>query len=681
MRYDFSFSRLLLYLSVTASLLGPFPAFASSSFVPGQPGVKALSAMNESPLTDDEVRVLVESMKDDKQFKRMLQKLKDEEISAAAQLLTTLQKGSSLYEATTTLIGRYPEQARQFVRAAMLLFPIDRYPLYHQLLQASLLSDSQVKSWSSSTGVLTTPLYPAEAFDEAGVNIEPLIESLSITITGQDAQTTASISYRQADGSDNTWQQARDLHWEPVTGNLTGPVVYLRPDTTYTVRIDLDRADAPRQILKRQVTTRASAPPIDPQKVYQLADIYSGGTLDIEALDIQGKPGAWAKIVGNPELPITAEAGEKHAIDMGNNSYIYFENITVRGGRTHSVYAEKAHHIWINQCDIAGWGRAPNIMKDGIAYELEDAQPINYDSAIYLRRSGVITIENCHVHDPRAKANDWRFGHPKGPNAFFAHANHPDPAFKGQVILRNNRFEGSPEHRFNDVIEGRKNAEPLGGFVRDSAIYNNTLRYANDDGIEIDGGQYNVMVYNNDIGHSYTGVSAIPTRVGPAYIFNNYIHDLGDQTGKQWAAIKLGGLYTGSFGKTHVFHNLITVGRNGIAASRFQDDDSFYTHAQNNIVITQKDANKVGLAIFDPEQFAETRYINNFLFNTKKGEPKLEGTITVPYAYPSEVNTRHAQKWLDTDGQALFPIDDIHAIPNFTLTGADHDGWLNGVIK
>ncbi|QCZ94439.1 right-handed parallel beta-helix repeat-containing protein [Salinimonas iocasae] len=520
-------SRLIIGLSLIATPTATSFAATSSTqqmFVAGQPGTAALRQMDEQ-MTLSDIEALVVSLKNDKQYKRMLQKMQADETLAAAKILSALQDTGTLYDVTTTLIQQNAADAQQLVRAAMLLFPVDRYALYHALLADSSLSASQIKSWASSTGVLTNKLYADEAFDSAGIAIEPLIESLSISIVGQSADTRASVYYRRSSQSNGEWQRGKDLQWEPVTANLTGPLVYLEPDTAYELKIRLEQADGSAQTVTRQTATRAETPPIDPDKVYQLSDIYNGGTLDLEALGIEGKPGAWAKIVGNPTLPIVAPDGNKHAIDIGNNSYVYFENITVKGGRTHSVYAEKAHHIWINQCDISDWGRSPNILKNGVAYELEDAQPINYDSAIYLRQTGVVTVENCHVHDPNALANDWRYGHPKGPNAFFAHANHPNPEFKGQVILRNNVFEGKPEHRFNDVVEGRKNGEPLGGFVRDSAIYGNTFRYANDDGIEIDGGQYNVLVYNNEISHSYTGVSAIPTRVGPAFIFNNYIHD------------------------------------------------------------------------------------------------------------------------------------------------------------
>lgn len=97
-------------------------------------------------------------------------------------------------------------------------------------------------------------------------------------------------------------------------------------------------------------------------------------------------------------------------------------------------------------------------------------------------------IEECEVHSPNLGANNWSVGHPKGANALQVWAYHDSDAYRGEFIVRNNRFYGSQDHRFNDVIEGRMNTERRGGFVKNSAIHGNYLAYANDDLIEIDGG-------------------------------------------------------------------------------------------------------------------------------------------------------------------------------------------------
>ena len=680
-------SPLMAVLSAFFFLSGPVQAASAppssmtkASLTVGQPGVVALQRMHEQALSSpQQVAELVTTMMNEDTYKRMFSRLKKNEVTEAADVLLALQDGQALDTFLKQQAGAH--DAKSLVRAAMVLFPLDRYDLYRTLQANPQLDQKALKKWASSTGLMTQPMYAKSMTEGKAIFVEPLIESASITLPNQTKQASATVEYRVKGSADDKWQSGRELVWEPVQGVLTGPLVYLKPDTRYEVKVALTTAEGKQQTLAHEFTTRADKPPIDPNKVYYLSDIYKGGTLDLEKLKINGSDSGWAKIVNDKDITIEAGKGDRYAIDIGKAHHVYFENIKVRGGRVHGIYAEQAHHIWINQCDIAGWGRQPNIMKNGVAYEKADADPINYDSGIHLRQSGVITVENCHIHDPVPASNDWRYGHPKGPNAFFANANHPDPAYKGQVIIRNNRFEGKPDHRFNDVIEGRKNSDPKGGFVRDSAIYNNVFRYGNDDSIEIDGGQYNVMVYNNDMSHTYTGVSVIPTRVGPSYVFNNYIHDLGDETGKQWAGIKIGGLLTGGYGTSYLFHNLITVNRNGFTASRFQEDSTMLTYAKNNIVVTLNDNDATGYNLFDPEDHPYSQFINNYMFNTALDKQKIKGHIDQQYQYPELENSDQAQTLVKTPKQAQLPKAEEFVIPNFTQLSEDGKNFIYGIVN
>lgn len=650
-------------------------------YLPDQPGGYILEQLHKQTLpTLPKTREIVENAADTSRFAARLASISQHNSTHAARLLLLMESGTLLTDAVVALIGEEKDENEmgKIVDVAMTLFPLQQNQIYRALLANSPLRSTLVDKWAKTKGVLTVPTYPAP--DENGVFIQPLIESASITLSGISQHAHGQIYYKEthADG----WKPGRDLEWEPVQGVLTGPLVHLKPNTRYDIKITVLQDNQQVRNVLTHFQTRPDSPPIDENKVYRLSDIYKGGTLDLNALNIQGSAGGYAKIVGDENTVIRPGRGDKYGIYLGDNSYIYFENITIEGARVHGVYGENTHHIWLNQCDISGWGRSPNILRNGIAYEQENAQPINYDSGIYFRRSGVITVENCYVHGPKAKANDWSFGHPKGPTAFLAHANHPNVAFKGQIILRNNRFEGDPSHRFNDIIEGRKNGEPLGGFVRDSAIYNNALTYANDDAIEIDGGQQNVLVYNNDISHSYTGISMTPVRVGPSYVFNNYIHDLGDETGKQWAAIKMGGLMTGPVGKSIVLQNLITVDRNGLTASRFRADDTFWTYARNNVVITRKNNNMVGFNIFDPQGFSGSVFWQNYLYNLALEKPKIESDILTDYEFDEpKLNKQIAEALFAKGKSVLLPNNDSNHINNFSQTTEDKAQTIIGITE
>lgn len=414
-----------------------------------------------------------------------------------------------------------------------------------------------------------------------------------------------------------------------------------------------------------QTTTKPNTPPIDPNKIYYLSEIYSGGQLDLEALNIEGSADGYAKIIGDGPV---IEAGTEvlAAVNIGNNSYVMLENLTIKGGHRYGIFAKKAHHIWIKGCNVSEYGREAVDIRDGIAYSSTTSNsPINYDSGIYLERSGIAVIEECEVHSPNLGANNWAVGHPKGANALQVWAYHDSDAYRGEFIVRNNRFYGSQDHRFNDVIEGRMNTERRGGFVKNSAIHGNYLAYANDDLIEIDGGQQNVLVYDNELIQGYTGISIAPNLLGPSYLFHNFIHNLGDDRGKEWTAIKAGGLMSKPAGQTFIFENFIDVQRNGIAASKVVGDSTFWVNTKNNIIITQNTGSSVGYCIFDKEKFIGSVSSNDLCFNETLQDARYEFDLTNLSEHPLSDNLEFVESL-----KALMPstssISEGNTIPNFT---------------
>lgn len=505
----------------------------------------------------------------------------------------------------------------------------------------------------------------SQSSNDLQIQIQPLFHSVAVSISNVSDQHHAGVSFKQT--ADNQWSAAMDLQPEPVFLLQSGSIVGLSADTEYQLRIQLYSNDQLVQTKTTSFRTRQAQPPVDPNKVYQLADIYQHGTLDLEALGIEGQEGGWAKIIGNDELVIEAGPDDDIAINIGDNSYIYFENIQVKGGRRHAIVSLNAHHLWFNGCDVSAWGRQAGDIRDGLAYENEQAaQPINYDAGFNLVQSGVIVVEHCRVHSPIPAANHWGQGHPHGATAFLASGNHPQSEFAGQLVLRYNHFIGSDQHRFNDVIESRSNGQPWGGFMQHSAIHDNVLAYANDDLIELDGGQHNVLVYNNDLQQGYTGVSAIPNRRGPSYIFQNYIHNLGDQRQRAWAAIKLGGLLSAPMGKTLIFENLIVSRSNGIAAAKFKGDSSFWVDARNNILIHDRYWQVMGYSIFDEMPLDASSYTNNYMFNLATGQPEFRARIDQGFAFSEQVNDATARMLSQSDSPVAMAIPPAWQIDNFS---------------
>jgi len=513
----------------------------------------------------------------------------------------------------------------------------DAYPLYTNFILKHLQHNNLVPA-STIEAVSNLKKLPIKKIlskrSESSLVITPLYHSASITIHPESPFIKYYLKYKKK-GSQH-WFPSIPLEYDPSSNTFTSSIVNLFENTIYIVQIspslDFSSSESLELITK-------TTPKFSDDNIYLLSDIYQGGTLDLIELGISGSENNWVKIVGDNNTVISTNETVDSAINIGANSYIYFDNINIAGGGRHAISAKNAHHLWFNGCEISRWGREARYTIENKSYASEnDTNPINYDSAFSLIKTGVVTIENCHVHSPRVKANSWKNGHPYGANAVLVNANHPIKAYQGQIVIRNNRFYGTDQHRFNDVIESRNNGSPFGGFVRDSAIYNNYLAYANDDIIEIDGSQSNVLVYNNEIEQGFCGISAIPNRQGPSYIFNNYIHNLGDQNGRSWSAIKLGGLVSRPAGKVNIFNNLIKTSSNGISSAVFKNDSTFWADVWSNIIIINKyKKNKLGYSVFENTPFALNRYNNNYVFNYNMEN----NNVMVKYNYIFNINNYH----------------------------------------
>ena len=546
--------------------------------------------------------------------------------------------------------------------ALFALYPIDTAKWMKIISTYSGLSKNDIYESAITTGLDPSIVFAASAsgFEDTAT---PLINSIGLVIYGQDEESTATVKFRAED--DTYWREGLDLAWEPIYGSFAGSIVYLEANTTYHIEVTI--TDVYGDIVEHsfQTTTKPNTPPIDPNKIYYLSEIYSGGQLDLEALNIEGSADGYAKIIGDGPI---IEAGNDvlAAVNIGNNAYVMLENLTVKGGQRYGIFAKKAHHIWIKGCNVSEYGREAVDIRNGVAYSsTTNNSPINYDSGIYLERSGIAVIEECEVHSPNLGANSWVDGHPKGANALQVWAYHDSNAYRGEFIVRNNRFYGAPNHRFNDVIEGRKNFERRGGFVKNSAIYGNYLAYANDDLIEIDGGQQNVLVYDNEMEQGYAGISIAPNTLGPSYIFHNYIHNLGDETGKEWTAIKAGGLISKPAGRTYVFENVIDVERNGIAASKVNNDTTFWVTTQNNIILTKNTGYSVGYCIFDKEKYLGSTSTNDLCFNENSDDARYEFNLDNVVEHPYSDDFAYIES-LQSSSEPTLYVPEEFKIPNFS---------------
>ncbi len=624
----------------------------------GQPGDILYSYVTANTNNSSTVSVLLADYKGPKRLAPIVEKYEEEIATLYNQQVISPAPSTSEDEKKARFANINSNQAS----ALFALYPIDTAKWMKIISTYSGLSKNDIYESAISAGLDPSLVFAASAsgFEDTAT---PLINSIGLVIYGQDEESTAAVKFRAED--DTYWREGLDLAWEPIYGSFAGSIVYLEANTTYHIEVTI--TDVYGDIVEHsfQTTTKPNAPPIDPNKVYYLSEIYSGGQLDLEALNIEGSENGYAKIIGDGPV-IEAGSDVLAAVNIGNNSYVMLENLTVKGGQRYGIFAQKAHHIWIKGCNVSEYGREAVDIRNGVAFSsTTNNSPINYDSGIYLERSGIAVIEECEVHSPNLGANSWAVGHPKGANALQVWAYHDNDAYRGEFIIRNNRFYGAPNHRFNDVIEGRKNFERRGGFVKNSAIYGNYLAYANDDLIEIDGGQQNVLVYDNEMEQGYAGISIAPNTLGPSYIFHNYIHNLGDETGKEWTAIKAGGLISKPAGRTFVFENVIDVERNGIAASKVDNDTTFWVSTQNNIIFTKNTGYSVGYCILDKEKYLGSTSTNDLCFNENSGDARYEFNLDNVIEHPYSNNFSYIES-LQTSPKPTLYVPEEFKIPNFS---------------
>lgn len=346
-----------------------------------------------------------------------------------------------------------------------------------------------------------------------------------------------STSYRKRGGQ---WQPAFPLVYVNEDGMYRGSIVNLEENTLYEVRL----TDAGGKVLAhtRFRTWRSDVPVA--RTIVLDADNFTGRYVVKDS----GTPDGWVKITARKGFVLRNDrTGPLLELDGVKN--VLVEGLTLRGGLRNIITIKRCRNVRVVNCDLAGWGRTgiQRFDRDG-KYYTKSGNPVNWDCAILLSRTEGTVIERCYIHDPVNKANSWYYSHPAGPEA--VGVDRPE-----STVLRYNDFIGSDEHRWNDAVEGAGNFHIDGGFNRDADIYGNLMCYANDDAIEIDGGQTNVRVFQNKFEGCLCGVSIQGCMSGPSYVFGNLLVNMGDERGLAGQTIKTSSHANGPHAVSFIFNN------------------------------------------------------------------------------------------------------------------------------
>lgn len=354
----------------------------------------------------------------------------------------------------------------------------------------------------------------------APFELVPLFQSCSYYFTSPP-RPGLRVQFRRSGTS--SWSEALSPSYFPSSEMYRGSIVRLQEATGYELRI-LDGTSKP--LAQGEFRTWESEVPIAETIVLDESNFH--GHLQINR---SGSPSGWLRYTAKPGFVLRNDR-KGPLLELIHAKHVILEGLTLRGGLQTAISIQNCRDVRVINCDLAGWGRIGTQRFDinGMYYTSE-GKAINWDTGILIRRSIGTVVERCYIHDPLTTANSWYYAHPAGPQAIGI-------AKPRSTVLRYNDFVGSDVHRWNDATEGEGNFEINGGFNRDADIHGNFVCFANDDALEIDGGQTNIRVFDNWYEGCLCGVSIQGCMSGPSYVFDNLLVNMGDERGIAGQTIK-----------------------------------------------------------------------------------------------------------------------------------------------
>lgn len=360
--------------------------------------------------------------------------------------------------------------------------------------------------------------------------------------SANDSKTFSSIVKYRRNGS-KQWLNASPLVYIPDEKAARSSILKLNENTRYDVQISLNDAGN-KEVLNGNFRTQHSQVPI--KKNIIIGEHNFRGQLIVKE---SGTPDGYIRYTAKPDFVLNGINEAEDVIRLENVHHIILDGLTLRGGKRFGITISGSENIIIRNCDIAQFGQT-GVPDLSIGYKYcKNNEALRDIAGIKIVDSGKLLIERNFIHDSRGKTCPWFYSHPDGPFGIVLQST-------GNITLRYNDIIGSDKFRWNDVIGGYYNDSEFGSFYRDASIYGNFLAFANDDGIELDGGQMNCRFYRNRVEGTLCGVSTAPCLLGPSYIYENLFCNPGDEF--QVANVALKNNF-GSFGKGKIqyFNNTV----------------------------------------------------------------------------------------------------------------------------
>jgi hypothetical protein len=503
---------------------------------------------------------------------------------------------------------------------------------------------------------------------KVAAKVVPTFHCLSLywSPAGGEANKKVLVKFREA--GQGAWRDGFSLRHNPVDtkeckGDYRGSLVNLKPGTAYEILLMLEGTDERTSI--KANTWSEKFPVAETVKVpsgAQTVEVKKSGTA--EGYVVYDGTGSTIDCANKSEVGISVNA-----------SYVILRGFTIKNVKEHGIRIFNGNHIVIEGCDISKWGS-----------EEEQGFGFDYQAAVYTNnRKDVHTlvIQRNKFHHPSWDSNSWAEDHHKGKPS--RHPSGPQTIVfwenEGNNVIRYNECWSDPDHYYNDILGGGNNGSYRGFPGADSDIYCNYIAHCWDDGIESEGGNQNVRIWNNYIEHTMIAIGNAATSIGPLYVWRNVSGHSETPKGSSWD-LTHGGFMKMGFadgekwmtGHMYVFNNTILQpdgkGNNGLGG---ESRALKHVTTRNNILhVRPTDTHVIARDKrhedndFDHDLISAERFPDGAEKNGIKGVPKyVEGA-----GFSFETRTGNFQLAPDSPG-----FDKGVVIPNFSdvFNGAGPD--------
>ncbi|HSF14765.1 MAG TPA: hypothetical protein VLK65_04365 [Vicinamibacteria bacterium] len=335
-------------------------------------------------------------------------------------------------------------------------------------------------------------------------------ESIGITWGPPEASSTNVCLARYREPG-NAWREGYPLVFDEKALEYRGSLVKLSPDTAYEVELTLKHTGT-----QETFTLKTWSETFPVAKTVVLSE-FSNETLKITE---SGSPDGYVLYTAPSGKTSTIDGERRRDFNVAiDASYVIVRGLILKNAEKNSIRLHQgAHDVVIEENEMTGWGRLGEL---GWGSD---------DGAIHGSETTIarIIVQRNLIHHPAADTNSWcerrpdaavssSGTHPKGPYAIYLFNT------AGNHVIRYNTVYSDEHHYLSDIFGGGSNISREGFPNRDSDIYGNFLSHAWDDGIESEGGNRNVRIWENYIERVYNGVATRPTSVGPIYIWRNVL--------------------------------------------------------------------------------------------------------------------------------------------------------------